>query len=83
MYIATAKLHWTGGVFYDRNHSLLASLILGGPQGYAARLNIYPGVVKLPGISPGIVGILKDNGSVLAGVSWRWLPVGLAGQTGQ
>ncbi len=77
MYMATAKLKWTGGIFYDRNHSLLASLILGGPQGYAARLNLYPGVLKFGSFQPGLVGILRDDHSVLFGLNWRWLPAGL------
>ncbi|MFH0764944.1 MAG: hypothetical protein V2A61_00840, partial [Calditrichota bacterium] len=51
----TAQLVRAGGIFYDRNNSLLASLILGGPRGYRARLNIYPGVVGTKRVKPGWV----------------------------
>ena len=36
----TATLVWTAGLFWDRNNSLMTSLILSGTKGYKARLNI-------------------------------------------
>ncbi len=49
----TTTLVWTAGIFYDRENSLLLSLILSGTKGYKARLNIYPGVIKIGKLSPG------------------------------
>ncbi len=73
----TATLVWTAGVFWDRRNSLLASLILSGTKGYKARLNIYPGVIRLSRVSPGLfVNLRKDNRMVM-GFQVRWIPFGL------
>ena len=72
----TATLVWTAGVFWDHDNSLMSSLILSGTKGYKARLNIYPGVVKLGKFSPGFfLNLRKDNQMVL-GLHYM-LPVGL------
>jgi len=73
-----ARVIYTGGIFYDRNGSLLSSLILGGARGYAARFNVFPGVLKWRGMSPGLTLLLQHNGNLMAGVSARWSPIGLA-----
>ncbi|MFC2170397.1 hypothetical protein ACFLQJ_00295 [Calditrichota bacterium] len=71
-----SKLIWTHGIFYDRNNSLLASLILGGPRGYRARLNLYPGVLKYRSFSPGLAFLLQENNNLVFGIFLRYLPVG-------
>ena len=76
----TTTLIWTGGIFYDRNGSLLSSLVLGGTRGYAVRLNIYPGIVKVRGFSPGLALLLRHNGDFIAGIFIHWLPLGVAGR---
>jgi hypothetical protein len=76
----TATLVWTAGFFYDRNSSLLASLILGGARGYAARLNVYPGLLDLLGLPCGWTLLLEKSGSVAVGVTVGGLPAGLGAQ---
>ena len=62
----TTSLVWTAGIFYDRDNSLLASLILSGTKGYRVRINIYPGVIKYGKLSPGFFfNLRKDNQAVL------------------
>ena len=62
----TTSLVWTAGIFYDRENSLLASLILFGTKGYRVRVNIYPGVIKFGRLSPGFfINLRKDNQAVL------------------
>jgi len=73
-----SELIWTHGVFYDRNNSLLASLILGGPRGYRARLNLYPGVLKYKSFSPGLAMLWQENNNVVFGLYLSFLPVGAA-----
>lgn len=49
----TATLKPDVGLFFDRNSSLLVSLISKGGSNNGATLNVYPGVLHLGGISPG------------------------------
>ena len=76
----TVTLIYSGAIFYDRNGSLLSSLVFGGNGGYAARLNIYPGVVKFRSVSPGLIFMLRKNGELMAGVNFTWTPAGLVGK---
>lgn len=75
----TTSLIWTGGFFYDRNNSLLASLILAGTKGYRVRLNIYPGLISLGRFSPGLFFAIGKNKELIAGIHFRFIPVGCAG----
>ena len=49
----TVDLAVSGGVFYDKNNSLLASLLFARTKDYRYRLNVYPGVVKIGPLRPG------------------------------
>jgi len=79
----TVTLVYSEAIFWDRNGSLLSSLVFGGNRGYAARLNIYPGVVKVKNVSPGLIFMLRKNGEFMAGINFTWLPVGLAAKMGR
>lgn len=69
------------GIFYDKNHSLLASLIFTGPRLYNARLNIYPGLLSIKGIKPGLfIGTGQWDGLV-AGFTVAHFPFGILGET--
>lgn len=74
----TASLIYTGGIYYDRNNSLLASLVLGGARGYIAKANIYPGIFHLGPVSPGIVLLWQKNYTLSFGIAATFSPVGLA-----
>lgn len=69
------------GFFYDRNHSLLGSLLITGPRLYNARLNIYPGLFSFKGIKPGLfVGAGQWDGLV-AGFTLAHFPFGILSET--
>lgn len=76
--VLTTDLVWTAGFFYDRNNSLLASLILAGTKGYKARLNIYPGLLWAGKFSPGLFLNLREDNHIVAGIKFDFFPVGLA-----
>lgn len=67
--------------FYDKNNSLLASLSVTMKTDYMINLNIYPGLIKFWGISPGLWGAYSQNGNVILGVTAMWAPFGLAYST--
>jgi len=74
------KFRASAGVFYDRNNSLLASLIVRGTEGLALRANVYPGVLlsetrKLPFPLGLFVGV-TDGGEPALGLQFG-LPIGL------
>jgi len=75
------EMRLSGGIFLDRNNSLLASLILNGTDNLALRLNIHPGTIfgKSPW-SPGIyVGIGDEYKDVNFGITIKYSPLGIAG----
>lgn len=74
----TVEMKWTGGIFYDRNNSLLASLIVGGPLGYIARLNVYPGVLGWDWFKPGFALLIQENDVYQVGITFPLFPVGAA-----
>lgn len=74
----TADLVVTAGLFYDRNNSLLASLIYSKSQDYRLRMNLYPGLFHIKKFSPGIFISLNQDNRVSAGVTIRLLPVGIS-----
>ena len=73
----TATLIKVGGIYYDRNNSLLASLVFKNAATYKARLNIYPGVLNFGKLSLGFVGILHHDNDISVGLSTRFSPLGL------
>lgn len=69
----TIETFFSGGVYVDRNNSLLASLTA-GPTRNRIVLNIYPGV--LPGFARdfGLWSIYTNERRILAGLTHRRLP---------
>jgi hypothetical protein len=82
----TVTLKGSAGLFLDREGSLMASLHVASAKDYAVRLNIYPGLLKYRGFSPGIfVGTRRnetgDKTRLVTGINFRWptwQPLGLA-----
>ncbi|MBN2200549.1 hypothetical protein JW777_01190 [bacterium] len=76
--ILTVDLIWNAGVFYDRNGSLMASLLFSGSRAYKAKLNLFPGVVRFNGVSPWLFCGLGQENEVIAGGGVRIFPLGLS-----
>jgi len=72
----TANLRWSAGVFYDVKNSLLVSLVISGADHNRFRLNVFPGLFRIGGFSPGI--FVDNTGNWAAGVSIRYCPLGIA-----
>jgi len=75
-----AEMRLSGGIFWDRDSSLLASLILNGTDNLAVRLNIHPGAIfGKSAWSPGIyVGIGDRYKDVNFGIAIKYSPLGIA-----
>jgi hypothetical protein len=67
----------SGGFFYDRNNSLLASVIVNGTDNLAVRLNIYPGFIVPGKWSPGVFLGVTDSGNIIAGLTLKVAPLGI------
>ena len=80
----TVSLASTFGLFYDRDTSLLASLIYTQEKQYRWRLNVYPGLFELGPLRPGLTFISTRSGDYLVGltVTSLRLPVGLGARVG-
>jgi len=77
----TPALDGTIGFFYDKNNSLMTSLILTGPKFYTAQVNVYPGVFTTKWFCPGIYLGLDEKKSLLFGMAFANFPIGLLAQT--
>jgi hypothetical protein len=77
--IATNSIHVGAacGFFYDRNNSLLASLLISEYYLERVRLNIYPGFLAASIFSPGFFFTLGDRGTYAAGVTMQIFPIGI------
>lgn len=75
--VKTTTFKWTAGIFYDRNNSLLASLILAGTKGYKVRLNVYPGLIPTGKYSPGLFCALGKQEELIFGIHMHNIPIGL------
>jgi hypothetical protein len=69
----TIETGWLAGIFYDRNNSLLASVVMSGIEEYFCSIDIYPGIIKFNNFSPGIFTVIGRNGNITLGVSTKYL----------
>jgi hypothetical protein len=76
----TADLIWNAGLFYDRNGSLMASLLFSGSRAYRMKLNVLPGVLRIAGVSPGFFVALGKENELIFGTFLKPIPLGLAFQ---
>ncbi|MFH1843853.1 MAG: hypothetical protein ABIF77_11675 [bacterium] len=77
----TVDLAVSAGIFYDRNNSLLASLLWAHTKDYRLRLNIYPGLIELGPVSPSLFVSLNRDDQIYAGFGLdlvEIVPLGLA-----
>jgi hypothetical protein len=65
------------GIYYDRNNSLLASIVYSDVPKNQYRVNVYPGLLSSDWISPGFFLTVEDNGATVFGITARILPIGL------
>ncbi|HEY6951394.1 MAG TPA: hypothetical protein VI758_03240 [Bacteroidota bacterium] len=65
------------GIYYDRNNSLLASIVYSESENNRLRLNVFPGVLPSSVFSPGLFVTLAGNGTFVAGLTAHILPIGL------
>ena len=66
------------GIYYDRNNSLLASIVYSASRNCRFRLNVYPGVISASYFSPGFFITMVDPGTFIAGVTMKILPLGVS-----
>lgn len=65
------------GFFYDKNNSLMCSLILTGPRMYNARLNVFPRVIKDRWYIPGFYLGFGEWDLFICGITYQYLPAGI------
>jgi hypothetical protein len=74
----TANLKLSGGIFYDRNNSLMASFLLAKSKDYKTRLNLYPGLIEVAGLRPGFfIGTDRED-NISFGVNLARIPIGIS-----
>ena len=65
------------GVFYDRENSLLFCVVVAPRKDDKMSLNVYPGVLKVGGISPGVVLAVGGARGFSFGLTLPGVPLGL------
>ena len=78
--IMTPDMDGAIGIFYDRNNSLMTSIIVTGPRFYNAKINIYPGFVKFGFFMPGMYLAFGEWDKFVAGITFAKIPLGLFAQ---
>ena len=78
--IMTPDMDGALGIFYDRNNSLMTSIIVTGPRFYNVRMNIYPGFLKLGPVVPGMYLAFGEWDKFIIGVTCAKIPFGLFAQ---
>lgn len=63
------NLYWDFAMFYDRNNSLLASVFYSAYTENKLNINIYPGLIRIKNISPGLWAVMKRNDKWVFGIS--------------
>jgi len=74
-------LAFTGGFLYDRNNSLLASLMVSQTKDYRFRFNLYPGLFTIGPFAPGFFVADRRNNGLVFGITYVYspgLPLGIA-----
>lgn len=69
----TIETGWQLGLFYDRNNSLLASIVLSGIKEYFCSIDVYPGIIKFGDFSPGIWTVISRNGNAMIGLTTKYV----------
>ena len=68
----TIETAWHAGLFYDKNNSLMASIVFSGVKEYFCMIDIYPGIIKIDKFSPGIWSVIGLDGDVTFGFTTRY-----------
>jgi len=80
--VQTVSFGVAGGIFYDRENSLLASLLFAKSKDYRVRFNVYPGWLGAGGFAPGFFVADGRETGVVWGVTLNVptvLPLGMSG----
>ncbi|MFA5835006.1 MAG: hypothetical protein WDA22_16130 [Bacteroidota bacterium] len=70
------QMDGTVGFFWDKNSSLMTSVLFTGPGLYNMQINIYPGVISIGGFSPGIYLAVGEWDGFILGVTFSEFPIG-------
>ena len=73
----TPDMDGSFSVFLSDKKSLLMSAMITGPRFYNLQINIYPGIIKLGGFSPGFYCAIGESEGLVIGLSFNSVPFGL------
>jgi hypothetical protein len=78
--IMTPETDGALGIFYDKNNSLMTSIIITGPRFYNAQINMYPGYLKFGRVMPGFYLAFGEWDKFVFGITVAKIPIGLCTQ---
>lgn len=68
----SAKFGTSAGIFYDKEGSLLASILISDVEDYFCNINVYPGLFGFHNFQPGFWVILSQHGDVSLGITTKF-----------
>jgi hypothetical protein len=74
----TATMKWNAGFFYDKNNSLLFSILASGQRSYRLVTNVYPGFFSIWYFNPGLFAALTVGNTLIFGLNLSYAPIGIA-----
>jgi hypothetical protein len=69
----TIETAWQAGLFWDKNNSLMASLVMSGIKEYFILADIYPGILQIGDFSPGLWTVIGRDNNFSFGLSTKWV----------
>jgi hypothetical protein len=76
----TPDIDYAAALFFDRNNSLLGSLVISGPKSFNVRLEIFPGVIGYNNFKPGFYIGAGQIDRFQMGISFPNFPFGIMGK---
>ena len=70
------------GVYYDRNNSLLASVVVMDSKKDILRINVFPGIISIGNFSPGAFVTYGVGGALNLGMTAQFVPFGIGMHAG-
>lgn len=67
------------GIYWDRNNSLMASIVVADNFNNFFRINVYPGVFSFGAFSPGMFLLVGEHSKTTIGIVASFVPLGISG----
>lgn len=69
----TIETSWHAFIFYDRNNSLLASIVMRAVKEYCCMIDIHLEIIEFGGFSPGLWAVILRDENLMIGLTIKYI----------